>query len=125
MREILFKGKHKDGEWSYGIPIQHIDGDYQIISGKSGAMCLTTVISNTIGQYTGLTDKNGTKIFEGDILQFTNNDNEQTNYEVLWFANKWVVLQCEMTVADDLDLFFVKHCVVIGNIYDNPELLEE
>lgn len=123
MREILFRGKFGD-KWKYG----YLTIAPQSLAIKEPYACNTTTIwcvaPETVGQYTGLTDKNGNKIFEGDILEFINNDNEQTNYEVLWFTNKWVVLQCEMTVADDLDLFFVEHCVVIGNIYDNPKLLE-
>lgn len=56
--------------------------------------------------------------FESDIEEFT-------NHEILWHVNKWVALACEETIADDLDLFFCNRSVVIGNIHDNPELLEE
>ena len=71
-----------------------------------------------------MTDKNGTKIFEGDILAFDNTDGELTNYEILWFKNKWVVRESNYNAVDDLDLFFCECSTVIGNIYDNLELLK-
>lgn len=120
-REILFRGKRVgNGEWVYGVPIQSYDGDWQICT--DSYKC--TVIPETIGQFTGLTDKNGTKIFEGDILNFFDNDGEYTNYEIVWFGNKWAVVMCGTNIADDLDMFFCEYSDIIGNIHDNAELLE-
>ncbi|MFR2137249.1 MAG: YopX family protein [Pseudoruminococcus massiliensis] len=128
MREYLFRGKRKDNEeWVYG--------DLWCNPYGKRVVCIVSPINNqgttggngvdteTVGQYTGLTDKNGKKIFEGDILRF-GDDGEYLNYEVVWFGNRWVVIQCGISGTDDLDMFFCESSNIIGNIYDNPELLE-
>lgn len=67
MREILFRGKRTDnGEWCYGHLYKNYFGDWVIVNEKSRLI----VNDKTIGQYTGLTDKNGKKIFEGDIIAY-------------------------------------------------------
>lgn len=123
MREYLFRGKMiANGKWSEG----------NLLVTKQGC-CITpdaTVLGSygavdpeTVGQYTGMVDKHGTKIFEEDILAFEDTDGELTNYEILWFKNKWVVRESNYNAVDDLDLFFCECSTVIGNIYDNLELL--
>ena len=141
MRDILFRGKRKEHdffglgcEWVYGIPIRTHIGTFICFEenphycGQYGYMEIeeiSKVIPETVGQFTGLTDKNGNKIFEGDILRFYNGE-EFSNYEVIWFGNAYkVLMEGEMEIQDDLDLFFCEHSEVIGNIHDNPELLEK
>lgn len=123
MREILFRGKC-DGGWKHGSlhieqgeTDQHGNSslDYRIL-GMRGECYY--VIPETVGQYAGVTDENGTKIFEGDILlvkysDFVGNDAEcrvfltdMTDFEVMG----------RIDTANEVE--------VIGNIHDNPELLE-
>lgn len=137
MREILFRGQTRrygekvrlNGEkiksnWVYGgIFPQNGDGDFAIIYQQKPTIEKYPVYADTVGQYTGMKDKNGKRIFEGDITAFNDSDGELTNYEILWFKNKWVVRESNYNAVDDLDLFFCERSTVIGNIYDNPELL--
>ena len=133
MREILFRGKTDKGEWVQGVPFFEEDRCYIIedlficdeydCTGAVNSM----VIPSTIGQYTGLTDKNGTKIFEGYILR-TGTRMGYILFEKGCFRFRWKNFD---KYRDD----FFKTCIiteyvsfreleVIGNIHDNPELLE-
>ena len=140
MREILFRGKvinrdkgyhrteYKNGEWVYGLVTKLYDKRFESLPAE---MTNTNGISGieidykTVGQYTGLNDKNGNKIFEGDILKF-NSDNEISYYDVVYSEAdcRWIVRQNGI-YPDDLDDFVEKYMTVAGNIHDNPELLEE
>lgn len=79
------------------------------------------VYAETVGQYTGLQDKNGTKIFEGDIVTF--NCDEIGTIEWDEDEAKFVIIYKENDIAN-FDNFYGTDLEVIGNIYDNPELLE-
>lgn len=132
MREILFRGKanecNNDEEFEYGEWVEGLITFVGSYNGIYSATILTDeydecqVDPETVGQYTGLTDKNGVKIFEGDILRFYNGE-EFSNYEVIWFGNAYkVLMEGETEIQDDLDLFFCEHSEVIGNIHDTPKL---
>ena len=127
MREILFRAKRKDnGEWVYGVPIT--SGNMAVMYYPAiVCVCEQTVDINTIGQFTGLTDKNGTKIFEGDILELLHKEQRDIR-SVIWY-NKF--MSYELATNGKVDRHdgwdFTDCCysgVVIGNIFDNKELLQ-
>ena len=122
MREILFRAKknYGDGEWIDGVPIQCYDGDWQMVTGRSKTM----IDIETIGQYTGLTDKNGNKIFEGDIIKgkvHTYNGYRVRNGVITFHDGGYYI-----KVEDEYkNTPYSKDFKIIGNIHDNPELLAD
>lgn len=132
----LFRGKRKDnGEWVEGDLMQWSDGTIRIcVENGNDEKTATTVIPETVGQCTGLTDKNGKLIFEGDILESRASENKED-----W--KRWVAIfsdgsfcfereiprkrrykyEQNLLCADEIELYGLN---VIGNICDNPELLE-
>ena len=135
MKEILFRGKRKDGVWLYGHYTDDTayDADFPcIVPLRSEPDCEDySVDKRTVGQYIGLTDRNGKKVFEGDILKSYWDEvyPEDFCYEVvLWYDNGWCIKQGTAT-PDRLDGIYKNDCLVysevVGNVYDNPELLEK
>ena len=151
MREILFRGKRTDnGEWIYGnLAIRDDVKRWEYFIGQNSLGY--DVIPETVGQYTGLTDMNGKKIFEGDIFKFDDEiwlssltscgieyDSWKTeNYGVVGFDEDYAKYDFvkykynENSVEADLHenntiefADFVKDLEIIGNVYDNPELLK-
>lgn len=142
MREILFRGKVVNtnddeliGKWIFGqlvVRRDHDEGNEKTFICESGykfIRCLNKMIRTyevdpeTVGQYTGLTDKNGKRIFEGDIVMFL--DYTEPAF-VMWDQEdaRWYMHY------SDCMLDFSYRCVssaieVIGNIHDNPELIAE
>ena len=131
MREILFRGKRVDnGKWVYGL-LCRVGDTYANIR-RMDIGVLYSVLTNTIGQYTGLTNKNGKKIFEGDIIKIVPDCDYSDDYSISKVYSYNGVF-CVDYHGDDFDstaLGFLKDYLpdgdfeVIGNIHDNPELLE-
>ena len=129
MREILFRGKDIRGNQHIGL-LAHI-GNAWYISNKMEISAAYEVIPNTIGQYTGLTDKNGKKIFEGDIVAYCTNTNRATNKELheVVFETRGESGYFGIKISNIETWGFcqevpAKLMEVIGNTYDNPKLLE-
>lgn len=140
MREILFRGKRVDnGEWETGSLVISRMGTSEskfYIADKMTAYH-TPVIPETVGQYTGLTDKNGVKIFEGDILRLKGENEEDYWRAIVVFGNpngnySWgwqlqnitpnVCINPDILLWVETELNYVS-CEVIGNVCDNPNLL--
>lgn len=148
MREIVCRGKDSDGMWREGYYICLNEKSHRIYTGYAETDCgmmmeWYTVNPETVGQYTGLKDKNDQKIFEGDILKFG-----AYNVQVYWNDEtfSWEATKCENKYDgyrhfegkpeewDDIDLGWIAAEVpitgqmtteIIGNIYDNPDLIKK
>ena len=131
-REILFRGKRWDnGKWATGDLLQYQDGRTEIHSYVEGCRQADEVDHRTIGQYTGLQDKTGVKIFEGDILRFRNlYDEEYETAAVVWYGESgYTAFDLKEHQFECNGLAYIVQSgdyeyKVIGNIHDNPELLE-
>ena len=129
MREFLLRGKRTDnGEWVEGILFNAKEDtfiiphgneySYDPIEGLAFDVYGCKVDPETVGQYTGLTDKNGNKIFEGDIVDYISSD-------VIGNPKTGTIIVEDMTDYDTM--IYLNHSdelQIIGNIHDNPELLK-
>lgn len=136
MREILFRGKRKtNGKWIYGdyfrSKISNTELGIRVIHSitffQNGEEYSYAIDPDTLGQYTGLIDKNGKKIFEGDIVKVTGLYPDRDGEKRIWrqirvgevfyyhgafYFDKWLL--CKTS----------EKCIeIIGNIHDNPKLL--
>ena len=147
MREILFRGKTVRGEWVYGYLAKFrnfVNNVYTSIiqindfeTNECNMQDNAWVIPESVGQYTGLTDKNGKKIFEGDIIRAITLDTGTEEIAVVCFGNfidenngdEYIGFYIEFdgikTTATQLAMEECKNRIeIIGNIFDNPELLD-
>ncbi len=137
-REIKFRGQDINGNWhigllaeSAGFPGQVEAGVY--ISNSVGAPWAYQVVPKTVGQYTGLKDKNGKEIYEGDVVNAEWYDYEEPNHDTtgeVIFAQGWMSY-CIWNEADKTmnemngQGFYHWDIEVIGNKFDNPDMLDE
>lgn len=132
MREILFRGKRADnGEWVEGFYLREA-GNF--IKELPSVISTPThlIIPDTIGQYTGSTDRNGKKIFEGDIVkEYFENENSEYDYSlsdtgyVFWYQQTSRYLRTSKMFPDDCPAMTERReYEVVGNTHDNPELLK-
>lgn len=136
MREILFRGKRLDNvEWVHGSfcmdaveqfnGVCGVDGFIRLYEKTKGKMQMHEVDRETVGQYVGLKDKNGKRIFEGDILgtryYYLSPDNVAVEV-VKWFCNSWAIQEGDrppMLLEED---GILPYSEAIGNVHDNKEL---
>lgn len=125
MREILFRGKGiNDKEWRYGFYTEQQGYPYITPDG----VAMYEIDANTAGQYTGFVDKNGKKIFEGDVLKMNNTDLKCG--AISFMRGSFCLTSIEERVIYRADIGYIEQCgvnraEVIGNIYDNPELIKD
>ena len=128
MREIKFRGKRVDnGEWVYGDLLHHDNRVGMHNQLNDGTMSVCDVNTDTVGQFTGLLDKNGKEIYEGDIVEawsagvkaigkVTQRIDGLWLIYPAWQNKRFYYFQPNGNGEDSVE--------IIGNIYDNPELLE-
>lgn len=144
MREIKFRGKRTDnGEWIYGhyLEMTLCDGEGRCSYIKIDGHSPIKVIPETVGQYTGLKDKDGKEIYEGDVCEEEKTWVNKGKYFQMddAFENYKIRGKCEFVGSsfvaryESLDrkgriifqTFGLKNSIIIGNIHENPELLTQ
>ena len=136
--EIEFRGikKGTKEDWIYGGYFSSTDEEgleHFIFENYHGS---NPIYDHTIGQFTGLTDKNGIKIFEGDILEFKNEIGKHKRHKVFRVNGGLVINSHNDDINKDYNPFYdacadmqtsvwLKQCGIIGNIYNNQELLSK
>jgi uncharacterized phage protein (TIGR01671 family) len=145
MIEIKFRGKRKDNDqWVYGYYFQGPGSRHFILTGKDCAIIESSqalngeflwvddfheIIPETVGQYTGLKDKKGNEIYEGDIVRSKTANEEDRLSCIAWdkeeggFVGDFRQFKHNMIIRRSGSDFNI--CTVIGNIHDNKELLEQ
>lgn len=137
-RQIKFRGKRVDnGEWVFGFPIMAKYDDVEAAgiviqehNPTTGfkAHAIHNVIPETVGQFTGLPDKNGKEIYEGDFIKLDEEykGHGQNPTYVIFHDSKWMTQGTQYFGHKfDLTSFSLDRMSVIGSIHDNPELLKQ
>lgn len=131
MHEIIFRGKRKDnGEWTYGYycpkPYSHFPCEATIFPSETIDRDWhgERVDPSTVGQFTGLCDKNGVRIFEGDIIEYTDGCNDWLGAVKYDGDDAQFVVRFIGGDVESFDNLYSGDCEVLGDIYDSPELLE-
>ena len=139
MREIEFRGK-TDGDWCYGSLINSPTADQYYIAEHLGDELVYPVEEETIGQYTGIEDKSGTRIYEGDIIYFKDENMyglinfRYGGWYITWYGYVQVCngVSWEEKYTECNEESLCSNCLteedkipyeIVGNIHDNPELL--
>ncbi len=128
MRTIKFRGKDNHGTWRYGYLVILDDNPaiyFQVGNGEVKRMDWVYVKPESVGQFTGLHDKDGKEIYEGDVIEAITPYGEPTTYRVIYnertasFRAECHSWQCY------INPIWINECgfSVIGNIHDNPELM--
>ena len=125
-REIEFRGKRFDnGQWAYGNLIIDDSGNSEIIDYENNREIRYDVRGETIGQFTGKYDKNKRKVYEGDIVLQQGYNGRKEKMVVRFENGAFIVGYHSGSSTRKKPMLISDKCEVIGNIHDNPELLQE